>query len=174
MVEAIYVPYNDEVHREQFYSLNIEYFTGANRVIHAKYGFNLVPDVKEYVDSVFPKFTAIKPPEGIICILEVDGEAEGMFVLRKMEEGVGELKRMFIRPRTRGRGLGKGMMNWLEDKAREFGFKKLRLDTADVAEAAIHIYRKAGFKETQGGYAGYEWDERSEVKSQALYMEKEL
>jgi GNAT superfamily N-acetyltransferase len=174
MVEASFVPYNDETHRTQFYGLNIEYFTEANSLIHASYGFNLVPDVREYVDGVFPKFTAIKPPEGIICIMEVDDEAEGMGVLRKSEEGVGEIKRMYIRPRTRGNGLSKVLLSWLEEKAGEFGFKKLRLDTAEVAEAAVHLYRKAGYKETQGGYSSYEWEERSEVKSLALYMEKEL
>jgi len=174
MVEARLVPYNDETNRTQFYRLNIEYFTEANTLIHARHGFNLVPDVREYVDSVFPKFTAIKPPEGIICIIEVDGEAEGMGVLRRSEEGIGEIKRMYIRPGTRGKGLGKVLLNWLEEKAGVFGFTKLRLDTAEVAEAAVHIYRKAGFKKTQGGYSGYEWEERSEVKSLALYMEKKL
>ena len=80
---------------------------------------------------------------------------------------------MYIRPRTRGNGYGKGILNWLEERAREFRFSTLRLDTAEFAEAAVHIYRKAGFKEIQR-YTGGEWDERSDVETIQVFMEKEL
>ena len=122
---------------------------------------------------MFPSFAAIKPPDGIICILEVKGKPEGMGVLKKLEDAVGEIKRMYIRPWTRGNGYGKGILNWLEERAREFGFSTLRLDTTEFAEAAVHIYRKAGFKEIQR-YSGGEWDERSEVEANLVFMEKDL
>lgn len=175
MVVAEFVPYNDETHRNQFYELNLEYLTGLDELVSTRHGIKLNPSgtVLEYLESVFPTFAAIKPPEGIICILEVDGEAEGMGVLKKLEAGVGEIKRMYIRPRTQGKGYGKGILKWLEEKAGEFGFSTLRLDTAKFWEAAIHIYRKAGFKEI-GKYSGGEWDTRSDVKDIAIYMEKEL
>ena len=175
MVEARFVPYNEETHRNQFFELNLEYLTGINELSYTKHGVKVNPGgtVLEYVESVFPTYAAIKPPEGVICILEVDGEAEGMGVLKKLEDGVGEIKRMYIRPRTRGNGYGKGILEWLEEMAREFGFWALRLDTAEFLEAAVHIYRKAGFKEIQQ-YSGGEWVERSDVKTIALYMEKKL
>jgi len=175
MVEARFVPYNEETHRNQFFELNLEYLTEINEIAYTKHGIKVNPSgtVLEYVESVFPTFAAIKPPEGVICILEVDGKPEGMGVLKKLEDTVGEIKRMFIRPRTRGNGYGKGILNWLEERAREFGFSTLRLDTAEYAEAAVHIYRKAGFKEIQQ-YSGGEWVERSDVKTIALYMEKKL
>lgn len=175
MVEAHFVQYNDEAHRAQFFELNLEYLTGLNDLVYTRHGIKVNPSgtVLEYLERVFPTFTEIMPPEGIICILEVDGEAEGMGVLKKLEDGVGEIKRMYIRPRTQGRGHGKGILKWLEDKAGAFGFSMLRLDTAEFAEAAVHIYRKAGFKEISK-YSGGEWDTRIDVKDIAVYMEKKL
>jgi len=175
LVEAHFVPYNDETHRDRFFELNLEYLTGINELSYTKHGVKVNPSgtVLEYVESVFPSFAAIKPPDGIICILEVDGKPEGMGVLKKLEDTVGEIKRMYIRPRTRGNGYGKGILNWLEERAREFGFSTLRLDTAEFAEAAVHIYRKAGFKEIQR-YSGGEWGERSDVEAIQVFMEKDL
>ena len=175
MVKANFVPYNDEIHRNQFFELNLEYLTGLNELSSALHGIEVNPrgTVLEYVESVFPAFAAIMPPYGIICILEVDGKPEGMGVLKKLEDAVGEIKRMYIRPRTRGNGYGKGILNWLEERAKEFGFSTLRLDTAEFAEAAVHIYRKAGFEEIKQ-YSGGEWVERSDVKTIALYLEKKL
>jgi GNAT superfamily N-acetyltransferase len=147
MVRASYVPYDDESHRNQFFELNLEYLTRLNELSTAQHGVEVNPGdtVLKYLESMFPSFAAIKPPDGIICILEINGKPEGMGVLKKLEDAVGEIKRMYIRPWTRGNGFGKGILNWLEEKARELGFSMLRLDTAKFAEAAVHIYRKAGF-----------------------------
>jgi GNAT superfamily N-acetyltransferase len=175
MVEARFVPYDDEAHRDQFFELNLEYLTGINELSSTRHGIKVNPNgtVKEYVESVFPTYAAIKPPEGVICILELDGTPEGMGVLKKLGDDVGEIKRMYTRPMSRGNGYGKGILRWLEERAREFGFSTLRLDTAQFAEAAVHIYRKAGFKDIQR-YSGGEWDVRSDVHSIQLFMEKEL
>lgn len=175
MSKAGFVLYNDETHRNKFFELNLEYLRGINELSSTLHGVKVNPNgtVLEYVESVFPTYAAIAPPEGVICILEVDGEPEGMGVLKKLEDGIGKIKRMYIRPRTRGKGYGKGILNWLEERAREFGFSKLRLDTAEFAEAAVHIYRKAGFKEIQR-YIGGEWDERSDVEAIQIFMEKDL
>ncbi len=175
MTEVSYVPYDDEIHRNQFFELNLEYLTGINELSSAQHGIEVNPGgtVLEYVESMFPSFAAIKPPDGIVCILEVEGKPEGMGVLKKLEDVVGEIKRMYVRPGNRGNGYGKGILNWLEERAREFGFSTLRLDTAEFAEAAVHIYRKAGFKEIQR-YSGGEWDERSDVEAIQVFMEKDL
>ena len=176
MVDARFVPYDDETYRAQFYELNLEFLTYANTTIFTNKGYNLIPDgdVQGYLDSVFPQFTAIKQPEGIICILEVDGEPVGMGVLKTLEDGVGEIKRMYIRPRTQGKGYGKKILRWLEEKAVEFGFSKLRLDTSEeFSEVAVHIYRKAGFKKIES-YSGDEWENQSKAQDLLIYMEKEL
>jgi len=175
MVDAHFVPYNEETHRTQFLELNVEHATWVNSEVKTRYEIELVPpgsSIREIIESTLPKFTSIKPPEGIIYILEVDGKAEGIGALRKQEDGVAEIKRMYIRPKYRGMGFGKVMMKRLEEKARDFGYSTLRLDTSEYMAAALHIYRKAGFKETEA--FPIEVTRLSETEGIKIYMEKQL
>ena len=177
MVELSFVHFMDDVHRDEFYKLNLEYLTWVDNESYTRYGVNVNPDgtVKEYLDSVFQKFTEIKPPNGIIYILEDMGKPVGMGALRKIEDEIGEIKRMYIRPnpRYRGMGYGKELLRRLEDKAKDFGMSILRLDTAKFTGAALHIYRKTGFKEVEK-YSGGEWEDRSDGLDFMIYMEKHL
>ncbi|MBC8224718.1 GNAT family N-acetyltransferase [Candidatus Bathyarchaeota archaeon] len=175
MSEAYFVPYDDDIHRDQFFNLNLEYLSWINDLVYERHGIRINPggSVREYLESVFPKMAVIVPPEGIIYIIEVEGMVDGMGVLRRIEGSVGEIKRMYIRPKIRGKGYGKEMLRRLEDMARELGFSTLRLDTGDFMEVAQHIYRKAGFVEI-GKYSGGEWVDRNDTEDVALYMEKKL
>jgi len=177
MAEIKFVQYDGEAHEARFFELNLEYLTLVDSEVYRVHGIHINPEgtVQEYLEVAFPKFTEIKPPNGIIYILEADGEADGMGALRKLEDGVGEIKRMYIRPQHRGHGYGQEMYDRLEKKAEEFGFSTLRLDTADfpMTAAALHIYRKNGFKEI-GSYSGGEWDGRSDTDGITIYMEKKL
>ncbi|MCX6654499.1 MAG: GNAT family N-acetyltransferase [Candidatus Bathyarchaeota archaeon] len=170
MVE--YVPYNDGKHRAQFLELNMEYmYWGIDQFLE-NYGSTPIPrdSVREFVENSLPKFIDMKPQEGIIYILEVDGAVAGMGALRKLEKGVGEIKRMYIRPEYQGRGFGKEMLDRLTDKALELGFSMLRLDTSDCFRAAKHVYQSAGFK-MRGPYPGIEV---SGMGPHQIFMEKEL
>ena len=175
MLEAQFVPYDDEKHRTQFYELNLEYLTWVDKEIYTRYGANVNPNgtVKEYLDTVFQGFTEIKPPEGLICILEVDGYAVGMGALKRLLDNIGEIKRMYIHPDYRGKGFGNEVYLMLENHAKGFGYRKLRLDTAKFLTAAYHIYSKKGFKEVNR-YSGGEWDHRDDIDEWTIYMEKEL
>ena len=75
--------------------------------------------VRGYVEKVLPKYIEAKAPEGIIYILEIIGVMAGMGALRKLEEGVGEIKRVYVRPEHRGKGYGKEMLSRLMAKAEE-------------------------------------------------------
>ncbi len=167
MVE--FVPYDDK-YKKQFFELNIEYLNHIrNEAIKALGKTSLPEDFRPYVEKVFPTFTSIKSSEGIIYLLLSDDRVIGMGAVRRLEDGVGEIKRMYIKPEFQGRGLGKEMMDRLEAKARELRYSTLRLDTAWFLEAAVHVYRRAGFME-RGRYPGTE----SEGDSNYLYFEKKL
>jgi GNAT superfamily N-acetyltransferase len=173
-MDAQIVEYEEEKHRDQFYELNLEYLSWVEDQIYTRYGARVNQDgtVKEYLDSVFSEFSEIKPPSGLICILEVDGKAVGIGVLKHLSEDVGEIKRMYIRPQYRGKGFGNEIYKRLENRAKEYGYKQLRLDTAKFLEAAFHIYSKRGFVEVER-YSGGEWDHRNDIHW-TVYMEKEL
>jgi GNAT superfamily N-acetyltransferase len=166
------VPYDDEIHRAQLLELNVEYLD-YTRSEFSRYGVNFFRDrqaVREYIEGALPKLVEAKPPQGIIYILEVDGKVAGMGALRKLEEGIAEVKRMFIRPEYRGRGYGRKMLDRLTEVARDFDYSILRLDTAEYMFTARHIYESAGFK-ARGPYPGVEFTLGSPIM---VFMEKKL
>jgi ketosteroid isomerase-like protein/GNAT superfamily N-acetyltransferase len=71
----------------------------------------------------------------------------GCGALRPLEKGVAELKRMYVRPRMRGRGLGWVILAALEEEGRRLGFDLLRLETGDLQGEAMALYRAAGYRE---------------------------
>lgn len=73
----------------------------------------------------------------------------GTFGLYKISETNCEIRKMYLLPEARGKGLGKWMVHFLIEKARELKFQKIELDTASVLLEAIELYKKVGFKEVQ-------------------------
>jgi putative acetyltransferase len=88
------------------------------------------------------------PPSGRL-FLAVDGDdAMGCVALRKIDEGIGEMKRLYVRPEFRGRGLGRTLTEKLIADAKLIGYTSLRLDTLPgKMDQAIAMYRTFGFKE---------------------------
>lgn len=172
---ASFVPYDDTFHRAQFFELNVEYITWFADEIRARHNIDAMSmmgqTVREYVEMVIYDFTNIRSSEGMVYVLEIEGKVEGMGALKKLEEGVGEIKRMYIRPQYRGGGYGKEMLKRLIKKGKELGYSTLRLETADFTTTAHHIYRSAGFEEIDG-YPGGETPEW--YRPHCMFMEKNL
>ena len=84
-----------------------------------------------------------------------DGRALGCGALRSLGEPVVEIKRMFVRPEARGRGVGVAILSALENEARERGFKVVRLETGPLQPEATALYARAGYREIPcfGAYA---------------------
>jgi len=87
-------------------------------------------------------------PDGRLLIVEEDIELAGCIALRKLEDGVCEMKRLFLRPAYRGRGLGKILVESIIDEARNLGYTYMRLDTLPGRmDTAIALYQSIGFVE---------------------------
>ncbi|TFH11991.1 GNAT family N-acetyltransferase [Candidatus Bathyarchaeota archaeon] len=175
MVEARLVSYDDKLHRESFYEITHEYFAWVHEQVLSIFNLEVFPngDITGYLDKVFPEYTCISPPHGEVFILEVGDQVAGMCVLKELVDGVGEIKRMYVRPDYRGNAYSSLILDRLIDRAREFGFKVLRLDTNKFMKAAQHIYRKRGFYEI-GVYPGNEWEHRTDGHEIMVFMEKKL
>ena len=83
----------------------------------------------------------------LLRVADPAGEVVGTAAVRLLDPGVGELKRMWLRPSCQGRGLGRRLMDACLDEARRLGCRALRLDTQATLEAAVHLYRAYGFSE---------------------------
>jgi GNAT superfamily N-acetyltransferase len=85
-------------------------------------------------------------PAGVFLIALVGGESAGCGALRNIGQGIGELRRMWVRPAFRGRGLGRRLLESLETRARSLGLVEARLDTNDELREALSLYRSAGYE----------------------------
>ncbi|APH71708.1 helix-turn-helix domain-containing GNAT family N-acetyltransferase [Aquibium oceanicum] len=94
-----------------------------------------------------PETEALTPPNGSFLLARLDGQAIGCGALRTMEPGTGEIKRMWVAPQARGLGVARRLLSALEDKARELGMARVRLDTNRALTRAQEMYRKAGYRD---------------------------
>jgi len=112
---------------------------------------------------------ALTAPDDITAMLvvRVDGVPSACGALRDRGDGVGEVKRMFVRPEQRGRGLSRMVLTELERRATELGWQRLILETGELQPAAIGLYRSAGYAPIPN-YAPYEAEADSWCFAKAL------
>ncbi len=87
------------------------------------------------------------PPRGALPIARVGLEIAGCIALRPLDGGVGEMKRLYVRPAHRKSGLGQHLVQAVIDAARRAGHRELRLDTLPSMTSAQALYRRMGFVE---------------------------
>ena len=87
-------------------------------------------------------------PDGRLWLAYESNELAGCIALRKLEEGICEMKRLFVRDGFRGKGIGVALIETLIAEAKALGYKKLRLDTyPPKMEKAVSLYESYGFRE---------------------------
>src|SRR5581483_417968 len=88
------------------------------------------------------------PPQGRLLLATAQGEPAGCVALHALDRDICEMKRLYVRPQFRGKGLGRILAERVIAEAREIGYRSLRLDTVEHRmREAIAIYRKLGFRE---------------------------
>ena len=107
------------------------------------------------------------PPDGRLLLAEYEGQLVGCVALHKLANGTCEMKRLYLRPQFRGKGLGRALAGRVIAEARQIGYRRMRLDTVEpVMKEAVAMYRRIGFKEIT--------PYRANPIAGTLYMELEL
>lgn len=106
------------------------------------------------------------PPGGRILLAFVEDRPAGCVALRRLEEGICEMKRLYVRPKYRGRGIGKALSEKIIEEAGKIGYVKIRLDTLRSMKEANSLYRGQGFHEIK--------PYRYNPFEQAVFLEKDL
>jgi ribosomal protein S18 acetylase RimI-like enzyme len=107
------------------------------------------------------------PPSGRLLLAIEKDEIAGCIALRRIGEDVCEMKRLYVRPQFRGRGLDRTLTENVIDEARSIGYKRMRLDTLPgKMDRAIAMYRSLGFKNIEPYY--------NNPVEDAAFMELEL
>jgi GNAT superfamily N-acetyltransferase len=88
------------------------------------------------------------PPDGRLLLAEYELQLAGCVALHKWEDGICEMKRLYLRPSFRGKGLGRAIAEKIITDARSIGYRRMRLDTIEpLMKDAVEMYRKLGFRE---------------------------
>ncbi len=106
------------------------------------------PEEYEGLEEELAVLTEHYGPPGGTFLLVYDGAVlAGCGALRRFDAATGEVRRLYVRPTFRGRGVGRALMEALVQTARGLGYRHLLLDTLPELRSAQALYRSLGFQE---------------------------
>lgn len=107
------------------------------------------------------------PPDGRLLLARYENQAAGCVALHRLEDDICEMKRLYLRPAFRGKGLGRLLVDRVIAEAGSIGYRRMRLDTVPSSmQDAVALYRRKGFREIT--------PYRENPIAGALYLELEL
>lgn len=107
------------------------------------------------------------PPSGRLLLVRYGEQLAGCVALRGLDDEVCEMKRLYLRPEFRGKGLGRKTVDAIVAEAKQIGYSRMKLDTLPGRmDDAIALYRLLGFTETEPYYQN--------PVAGALFMERYL
>jgi putative acetyltransferase len=90
---------------------------------------------------------ALAAPDAVFLAARRNGELLGSIAFRIIAPGHAEIKRMFVRPEARGAGLGRRLLDALEEAARQKHISRISLETGIIQPEAIGLYRASGYQD---------------------------
>ena len=119
--------------------------------------------LEEELKDLGKKYTG---KNGYILALLLDGKVIGCVAYHKLTDSRCEMKRLYVKPETRGLKAGEQLVQKIISVAKENGFAEMVLDTIEPLKAAIHLYKKMGFTECEPYY--------DNPMNDVIYMKRKL
>jgi putative acetyltransferase len=134
----------------------------------------LIAELDAYLNSLYPaernhllSVAALQQPEVTFLIARINGKSVGCGAFVNHQGKYVEIKRMFVSPDYRGKGIGRSILKDLEIRAKAEGLMTARLETGVSQPEAFKMYRRSGYRR-RGAFAPYPDDPLS------VFMEKKL
>ncbi len=159
----------EDVHAHHIRELFWEYLQWANARIHAEYGVQF--DIAPMLEQDMAGLAKFLPPGGRLLLGQYDGQVAGIACMKPLAREIGEIKRMYVRPAARRKGVGRALLARLLDEAHAIGYECVRLDSARFMEDAHALYRSLGFREIDP-YEGSEIP--SAFQAHWVFMERKI
>jgi N-acetylglutamate synthase-like GNAT family acetyltransferase len=121
-----------------------EYLSWTNSMVSRE--FNISFNINAILERDLARLQQFALPAGCLLLGQYETKIAGCVCLRKMGEDVGEIKRMYVRPEYRRKGIGSCLLAAVINEASQIGYSRLRLDSAPFAKEALTLYRAAGFQ----------------------------
>ena len=124
-----------------------EYMQWVHDRLNEEYGIDF--DVRVKVAQDMAELPMFSPPHGRLVLATLGPDAVGLGCLGQIGDELGEIKHLYVQPEFRGRGIGRGLLEYLLGEATMIGYRCLRLDSPRFMEVAHSLYRSCGFREIE-------------------------
>jgi len=132
-------------HQSAVHDLFAEYLRWVCPRIYQEY--RAVFDAESMIVHDMQTIDIFLPPKGMLLLSFEDGHTTGCACTRTIGQEIAELKRMYVKPQYRGRGIGSKLVQESIRRVKEIGYLKMRLDSARFMSDAHRIYKSSGFEE---------------------------
>ncbi|MDQ3384723.1 MAG: GNAT family N-acetyltransferase [Actinomycetota bacterium] len=95
--------------------------------------------------AAIPLVAGVAPPHGAFLVAYLDGTAVGCGGVGRHDDGVAEIKRLWVDPAARGRGVARALVVQLEEEALRLGYEAVVLETGLRQPEAIRLYESLGY-----------------------------
>ncbi|MBI1278299.1 MAG: GNAT family N-acetyltransferase [Anaerolineaceae bacterium] len=130
-----------------------EYFDFLRTDVDTDVGdLNDVPPLAGYEEEMATLPGRYAAPDGCLLLAEYEGKAAGCVAYYKLEDGICEIKRLWVRPSFRGKKISRVLVETLIEEARKRGYAAIVLSTVDILKEARTLYESLGFTTTAPYY----------------------